>query len=112
MRVVNAVHRVAMFLLLVPVVGIVLYTVLRSLGAQGRNPIVSAARSWHDLFIVDAFRDVFPRQSDLQTAVVALAAYGVGTAQALSYALVLHAMNFVPYIGAGLVLVPRRRRLA
>ncbi len=34
---------------------------------------------------------------------VALNAYGVPDSQALSYALVLHAVNFFPYIGAGLV---------
>jgi uncharacterized membrane protein YbhN (UPF0104 family) len=33
--------------------------------------------------------------------VVALDAYGVPTSQAVSYALVLHALNFVPYIVAG-----------
>jgi glycosyltransferase 2 family protein len=46
--------------------------------------------------------------------VVALAAYGVAAAPALSYGLVLHALNFVPYIVAGLAVlglgtVARRR---
>jgi glycosyltransferase 2 family protein len=43
--------------------------------------------------------------------IVALAAFGVAAAPALSYALVLHAVNFVPYILAGaLVLLAARRR--
>ena len=37
--------------------------------------------------------------------VLALGAYGVGESDALSYALVLHALNFVPFIVAGLVLL-------
>lgn len=41
-------------------------------------------------------------------------AYGVPTSEALAYVLVLHALNFIPYIAAGLVLLaaetPRRRR--
>jgi glycosyltransferase 2 family protein len=36
---------------------------------------------------------------------VALAAYGVPRSEALSYALVLHAMNFVPYVVAGVVVL-------
>ena len=36
---------------------------------------------------------------------VALKAYGVPNSQALSYALVLHALNFFPYIAAGLLLL-------
>jgi uncharacterized protein (TIRG00374 family) len=36
---------------------------------------------------------------------VALSAYGIPTSQALSYALVLHAVNFVPYIAAGLLVL-------
>jgi uncharacterized protein (TIRG00374 family) len=38
-------------------------------------------------------------------AIVALNAYGVSDSQALSYALVLHALNFFPYVGVGLVLL-------
>jgi uncharacterized membrane protein YbhN (UPF0104 family) len=37
--------------------------------------------------------------------VLALRAYGVPESQALSYALVLHALNFFPFVIAGLVLV-------
>jgi uncharacterized protein (TIRG00374 family) len=37
--------------------------------------------------------------------VVALSAYDVPNAQALSYALVLHALNFFPYLAAGLVVL-------
>lgn len=42
-------------------------------------------------------------------AVVALAAFDVEASVALSYALVLHAVNFFPYLAAGLVVVPGRR---
>jgi glycosyltransferase 2 family protein len=38
-------------------------------------------------------------------AVIALTAYGVGRADALSYALVVHAVNVLPFIVAGLVVV-------
>lgn len=50
-------------------------------------------------------------------AIVALSAYGVGRAQALSYGVVLHALNLVPYLAAGYValrrhaVVVRRRRV-
>ncbi|HKP17236.1 MAG TPA: lysylphosphatidylglycerol synthase transmembrane domain-containing protein [Gaiellaceae bacterium] len=48
---------------------------------------------------------------------VALNAYGVPKSGALSYALVLHAVNFFPYVGAGAVVLqgrawPLRRRIA
>jgi uncharacterized protein (TIRG00374 family) len=39
-------------------------------------------------------------------ALAALSAYGIPSSQALSYALVLHAVNFLPYIAAGLLLLP------
>jgi uncharacterized protein (TIRG00374 family) len=38
-------------------------------------------------------------------AIVALNAYGIADSQALSYALVLHALNFFPYVAVGLVLL-------
>jgi uncharacterized protein (TIRG00374 family) len=38
-------------------------------------------------------------------AIVALRAYGVGDSRALSFALVLHALNVVPFLAAGLVLL-------
>jgi uncharacterized protein (TIRG00374 family) len=40
--------------------------------------------------------------------VIALSAYGIGDSQALSYGLVLHALNFFPFILAGLVVLRRR----
>ena len=43
--------------------------------------------------------------------VIALAAYGVPPAPALSYAIVLHALNVLPFITAGLVLLSLRRGL-
>jgi glycosyltransferase 2 family protein len=42
--------------------------------------------------------------------IVALAAYGVAAAPALSYGLVLHAVNFAPYIVAGAVVLAAARR--
>ena len=39
--------------------------------------------------------------------VVALVAFDVDASVALSYALVLHAVNFVPYLAAGLLVLPR-----
>ena len=46
-------------------------------------------------------------------ALVGLKAYGIEKADALSYAIVLHAVNFFPYVAAGaLVLAMRRRRAA
>ena len=42
--------------------------------------------------------------------VVALLPYGIEAEEALSYALVVHVVNFAPYIACGLLLVPRRRR--
>lgn len=44
--------------------------------------------------------------------VVALAAYGVAAAPALSYALVLHAVNFVPFVVAGAAVLVAARRPA
>lgn len=41
--------------------------------------------------------------------VVALGAFDVDASRALSYALVLHAVNFFPYMAAGLVVLPTRR---
>ena len=42
-------------------------------------------------------------------------AYGIPTSRALAYVLVLHALNFIPYIVAGLAILaaetPRRRRV-
>ena len=40
--------------------------------------------------------------------VIALAAYGVSESEALSYALVLHAVNFFPFIVAGLIVLRGR----
>ena len=79
MRAINAVQRVIMLLLLIPVLAICLDTLLRAFNAQEGNPIVDSVRSAADTFIFDMFRTVFPDQSYLQTAVVALAGYGIIT---------------------------------
>lgn len=77
MRVLNAVRRGLMLLLLVPVAAICLDTLLRAFGARAQNPIVSTVRDVRDWFVLDAFTDVFPDQTYWQTALVALAAYGL-----------------------------------
>ena len=79
MRAVNAIQRVIMYLLLVPVLAICLDTLLRAFSAQEGNPIVDAVRSAADTFIFEPFRTVFPDQTYLQTALVALAGYGIIT---------------------------------
>ena len=79
MRAVNAVQRVIMFLLLVPVLAICLDTLLRAFSAQEGNPIVDTVRSAADTFIFETFRTVFPDQTYVQTALVALAGYGIIT---------------------------------
>ena len=43
-------------------------------------------------------------------ALVGLKAYGIGKSDALSYAIVLHAVNFFPYLAAGAVVLALRRR--
>lgn len=79
MRAINAVQRVIMYLLLVPVLAIVLDTLLRAFSAQEGNPIVDTVRSAADTFIFETFRTVFPDQTYVQTALVALAGYGIIT---------------------------------
>ena len=77
MRTLNAARRVILLLLLIPVVFIFLNAVLRSLGAQQRNPIVSGVRGVAEFFIIEPFRTVFEQQSYVQDAVVSLVCYGV-----------------------------------
>lgn len=79
MRVLNAIQRVILLLLLIPVVAIILDTILRAFDAREGNAIVDAVRSAANSFILAPFTDVFPDQSYLQTAAVALAGYGVIT---------------------------------
>ena len=68
-----------MLLLLVPVVAILLDTVLRAFNARSANPIVARIRSTANVFILEPFTSMFPDQTYLQTAAVALAGYGVIT---------------------------------
>ena len=77
MRTLNAARRFLLLLLLIPVVFIFLNAVLRGLGAQQRNPIVSGVRRVADFFIIPPFEDVFAKQSYVQTAVVSLICYAV-----------------------------------
>lgn len=66
-----------MYALLVPVGVIVLDTILAAFNAQETNPIVGAIDSFADAFTFEVFETMFPRQSYVQTALVALAVYGV-----------------------------------
>ena len=77
MRTLNAARRIILLLLLIPVVFIFLNAVLRSLGAQQRNPIVSSVRRGAEFFIIEPFRTVFGQQSYVQDAVVSLVCFGV-----------------------------------
>ena len=77
MRALNAVRRILLLLLLIPVIAIALNALLTAFGAQEKNPIVSAVRDVARFFIIDPFRTVFPDQGYVQTALVALAAYGI-----------------------------------
>ena len=77
MRVLNAVQRIIMMLLLIPVLIIVLDTLLRAFKAQADNPIVGGVRDAAKTFIIEPFRTVFPDQSYLQDALVTLAAFGL-----------------------------------
>ena len=77
MRVLNAVRRILLLLVLIPVLAIVLSTLLRAFKAQRSNPIVSSVRDFANIFIIEPFRTVFPDQTYLQDALVALAAFGL-----------------------------------
>ena len=77
MRTLNAARRFILLLLLIPVVFIFLNAVLRGLGAQQRNPIVSGVRRVADFFIIAPFETVFEKQSYVQTAEVSLICYAV-----------------------------------
>jgi hypothetical protein len=77
MRVLNAVQRVLLLLVLVPVLAICLDTLLRAFGAQRSNPIVSGVRNFANIFLIEPFKTVFPDQNYWQNAAVALAAFGI-----------------------------------
>ena len=77
MRVLNAIQRILLLLLLIPVLAICLDTLLRAFKAQRTNPIVSGVRDFASTFLIEPFKTVFPNQSYLQDALVALAAFGI-----------------------------------
>ena len=77
MRALNAVRRVLLLLVLIPVVAICLDAVLRMFGARPRNEIVRGVREFANLFILKPFETVFRDQSPYQDAAVALVAYGL-----------------------------------
>ena len=77
MRTLNAARRFILLLLLIPVVFIFLNAVLRGLGAQQRNPIVSGVRRVADFFILPPFETVFEKQSYVTDAVVSVVCYAV-----------------------------------
>lgn len=77
MRVLNAVQRIIMLLLLIPVVVICLNALLRTLNAQEDNAIVSAVREARDTFVLPIFKTVFAGRNPLQDEIVTLAAIAV-----------------------------------
>lgn len=77
MRVLNAVQRIIMLLLLIPVVVICLNALLRALNARESNPIVSAVRGARDKFVLPMFKTVFAGKNPLQDELVTLAAIAV-----------------------------------
>jgi ABC-type proline/glycine betaine transport system permease subunit len=79
MRAITAVQRLAMYLLVIPVLAVCSDTLLRAFNAQEDNPIVATVRTAADTFIFDTFRTVFPDQTYVQTALVTLAGYGIIT---------------------------------
>jgi hypothetical protein len=79
MRAINAVQRLVMYLLLIPVLAVIFDTLLRAFNAQEDNPIVATVRTVADTFIFETFRTVFPDQTYVQTALVTLAGYGIIT---------------------------------
>ena len=77
MRLLNALRRIILLLLAIPVVIICLHALLRALGAQRQNPIVSAIRGARDQFVLPVFRTVFAGRSPLRDEIVTLVAIGV-----------------------------------
>ena len=77
MRVLNAVRRVLLLLVLIPVVAICLDVLLRMFGARPRNPIVAGVRDFANVFIIPPFETVFRNQSPYQDAAVALVAFAL-----------------------------------
>lgn len=79
MRVLNAVRRILLLLVLIPVVAVVLDIVLVEANANAKNPIVKGVHDFADVFILPIFKTVFtpPRQSALQNAAVTLVALGL-----------------------------------
>lgn len=77
MRVLNAVRRILLLLVLIPVVAICLDALLRIFSARPRNPIVAGTRDFANVFILKPFKTVFPDQTPLQNSAVTLVALGV-----------------------------------
>lgn len=77
MRVLNAIQRVLLLLLLIPVIAICLDTLLRAFKAQATNPIVSGVRNVANVFVIRPFKTVFVDQNYVQDAAVALAVFGL-----------------------------------
>ncbi len=77
MRVLNAVQRIVMLLLLIPVLIIILDALLAAFGAREGNVIVKQVDELADTFMLRPLRNVFPKQTDLQDAIVTLAALGL-----------------------------------
>ena len=77
MRALNAVRRILLLLVLIPVVAICLDALLRIFSARPKNPIVAGARDFANIFILKPFKTVFPDQTPLQNSAVTLVALGL-----------------------------------
>lgn len=77
MRVINALKRLALLVLAVPVLAIILDTVFQRFHAQIANPVVRTVRQVHTAVTPPVVRWMFPDQQYYQTAALALAFYGI-----------------------------------
>ncbi|MGH8900370.1 MAG: hypothetical protein ACRDYA_01490 [Egibacteraceae bacterium] len=77
MRVVNAIRRLVLTVLAVPVLAIILDTVFRYFHGQAANPVVSTVRDIQGAVTPPVVVWMFPDQQYDQTAALALAFYGI-----------------------------------
>ncbi|MGH3924109.1 MAG: hypothetical protein ACRDTT_14795 [Pseudonocardiaceae bacterium] len=77
MRVINALRRLTLVVLAVPVLAIVIDTVFRYFHAQAANPVVGTVRQVQSAVTPPVVLWMFPDQQYYQTAALALAFYGI-----------------------------------
>lgn len=77
MRVINAIRRLVLVVLAVPVMAIILDTVFRYFDAQAANPVISTVRRVQGAVTPPVVLWMFPDQQYYQTAALALAFYGI-----------------------------------